>query len=137
MWYLAEILMAEPKRSGRRMYLCESCNVLFQAASAAEALRKANAWGRAYQDESPGGLRFLGVAHLSDVGEELGEGVDICGRFFLKNDVWGRTRNLIPPARELKAVRIERNSDTPLGEMMTEHQRRLLRRSYPNQGGGG
>ncbi len=39
MWCLAEILFAQPKQADRRMYACESCNVLLQANSADEAER--------------------------------------------------------------------------------------------------
>ncbi|MEX0268811.1 hypothetical protein AB3R30_06705 [Leptolyngbyaceae cyanobacterium UHCC 1019] len=44
MWYLAEILFAQPRQADRRMYACESCNVLLQVISAAEAYDKAQAW---------------------------------------------------------------------------------------------
>jgi hypothetical protein len=133
MWYLAEVLLAEPKRRDRRIYLCESCNVLFQAAVAKEAYRKAVSWGRAYESESSSGVRFLGVAHLSTIGEELGDGVDICGRFFQKRDVWARKPELIPAQSQLAAIRWERNRDTPVGELLSPRQVQLIRRNNPRR----
>ena len=81
-WYLAELLFAEPPQSGRAEFQCEACNVVFRAASAVEAYRKAVSWGLAYAAEPPAGMRLLGVSHLTTVGEELGDGTQICGRFF-------------------------------------------------------
>jgi hypothetical protein len=124
MWYIAEILFAQPKQADRRMYLCESCNVLFRAENGEEAYRKATAWGAEHEADS--NLRLLGVSHMSSIGEELAEGVDIAGRFFHKRDVWDRQDKLIPSPEELKAIHLEQNMHTPLGDLMTSRQVRML-----------
>ena len=35
-------------------------------------------------------MSFVGVTHLTTIGEELKDGVDICGRFFECSDIWDR-----------------------------------------------
>src|SRR5690348_16794066 len=97
MWYLAEILFAEPPRPDRAEYQCESCDVVLQAADAAEAYQKAVAWGLTYAAEPASAMRPLGVAHLTAIGEELGDGTEICGRFFEARSVWERVSEFIPP----------------------------------------
>jgi hypothetical protein len=121
-WYLAELLFAEPPRPDRVEYQCESCNVVFQAPDASEAYRKAVAWGRAYTAEPPAGMRLLGVSHLTSVGKELGDGTEICGRLFRTPDVWARIGELVPPPEQLKAMQWERGRDTPLEELLSPEQ---------------
>src|SRR5437868_6051082 len=97
MWYIAVVMMAQPKERGRRRYLCETCNVLFSAADAGEAYRKAITWGTNYEADSMYGLKLLGVSTLCEIGNTLGDGVDISGCFFQKLDVWDRRSRIIPP----------------------------------------
>lgn len=52
MWYVAAVMMAQPKKRGRRRYLCETCNVLLSAADAGAAYRKAVEWGTRYEADS-------------------------------------------------------------------------------------
>ena len=85
------------------------------------------AWGAAHEADSA--LKALGVSHLTTIGETLGEGIDICGRFFHKRDVWDHKDKLIPPPEELKAIRWEWSMDRPLGELLTRHGVRLLRQA--------
>jgi hypothetical protein len=127
MWYLAEILFAEPKRANRRMYMCESCNVIFQSNSAKEAYDKALIWGKKYIADASGRLQLLGVSDLTSIDEEIGEGVEICGRYFQKLDVWDRVDKLIPLQEQLSGVQWE-TSDKPIGEMLDPHQLYLLKR---------
>jgi hypothetical protein len=61
-WYLAEILFAEPRQDGRAVYQCESSNVLISAATAAEAYGKAVDWGRGYAAEPPATMALLGAS---------------------------------------------------------------------------
>jgi len=125
MWYLAEILLAEPRQTERRAYQCEACNVVFAADSADEAHRKAVTWGRRYAVEPPAALQFVGVSHLTTIGEVLGDGVEICGRFFESADVWDRERS----PESLKAVVWEANQDTPLGELLSPAQVAQVKRA--------
>ena len=128
MWYLAEILFAEPRQADRQACQCESCNVVFDAATAADAYRKAVAWGQDYAAEPPTVMQFLGVSHLTTIGDRLGDGVEICGRLFESEDVWDRVAELVPPPETLKAVAWEQNQDKPLGESMTVDQIAQLKR---------
>jgi hypothetical protein len=130
MWYLAELLFAERPRLDRAEFQCEACNVVFLAPSAVAAYRKAVAWGLAYASEPPAGMRLLGVSHLTTVGEELGDGTEICGRFFQAAAVWEQVGELIPPPEQLKAVQWERGRDTPLGELLSPEQVAQLRRVW-------
>jgi hypothetical protein len=132
-WYLAEILFAEPP-SDRTECQCEACNVVFQAGSAVEAYRKAVAWGLAYAAEPPAYLQLLGVTHLTTVGEELGDGTEICGRFFETPALWDRVGEMTPSPEQLKAVQWERGRDTPLGELLSPVQAAQLRRAWGQEG---
>jgi hypothetical protein len=125
MWYLAEILFAEPRQAEPRAYQCESCNVVFDAATAADACQKAVKWGQKYAGEAPARLQFVGVSHLTTIGDRLGDGVEICGRFFECADVWDRAAELVS---SLEAVVWEQNQNTPLGELLTPEQIAQLRR---------
>ena len=130
MWYLAELLFAEPPQPDRVEYRCESCNVLFRTIDAVGAYRRAIAWGLDYAAQPPAGMRMLGVSHLTTVGEELGDGTEICGRFFQAMAVWQREGELIPPPEQLKAIQWERGRDTPPGELLSAEQVAQLRRAW-------
>jgi hypothetical protein len=129
-WYLAEILFAEPARSDLADYACESCNVVFRAAGAAEAYHKAVAWGRNYADDPPAAMRLLGVSQLTLVGEELLDGTEISGRFFTAPAVWERREHMIPPPEQLAAVQWEQSADTPLERLLTAEQIEQLKQVW-------
>jgi hypothetical protein len=128
-WYLAEILFAEPPLAGRTEHQCEACNVVFQATNAAEAYHKAVAWGQAYAAEPPAGMRLLGVSHLTTVGEELRDGTEIGGRFFQATAPWERIGEFVPPPDQLKAVQWEGGRNTPLGELLDPEKVAQLKRA--------
>ncbi len=127
MWYVAVVMMAQPKQPPRRRYLCESCNVLLSAPNAAEAYRKAVAWGTHYESISIYGLKLLGISVLHEIGSAIGDGVDISGCFYQKLDVWDRRSQIIPGPEELQAIRIAQNMDKTLGELLTPYQIQLMR----------
>jgi hypothetical protein len=127
MWYVAVVMMAQPKKRGRRRYVCESCNVLLSATNAVEAYGKAVTWGTNYESESIYGLKLLGISVLHEIGETIGDGVEISGRFFQKLDVWKRRDKIIPLPERLQAIRIAQNMDTPIGELLSTHQIQLMR----------
>jgi hypothetical protein len=129
-WYLAELLFAEPAQADRAEGECEACNVVFQTPSAVEAYRKAVAWGLAHATEPPARMQFLGVAHLTTVGEELGDGTEICGRFFQSRAVWDRVGEMIPPPEQLPAIQWERGHHTPLGELLSPEQVARLKEAW-------
>ena len=130
MWYLAEILFAEPPASGPATYQCESSNVLLRADSAVEAYRRAIDWGLAYVAEPDATMRLLGVASLTTIGDELGDGTDLCGRLFQESDVWAGNGRLIPVPNELAAVRWEHGQDVPLDSLLAPDQLSQLRRVW-------
>jgi len=132
MWYLAEILLAEARETGRESYQCEACNVIFDAPTAADAYRKAVAWGLGYAAETPAGMKFLGISHLTTIGTQLGDGVEICGRFFESLDVWDRVAQVVPPMQLLKAIQWEQNQDTPIDELLSPAHIDQLRHRWPD-----
>jgi hypothetical protein len=129
MWYLAEILFAEPRRVDRHAHQCEACNVVFDATTAREAYQKAMAWGQSYAAEPPGGMQLLGVSHLTSIGDQLGDGIEVCGRFFETANPWDQPAELVPAPEALKAIVWEQNQDTPLGELLTPEQIAALKRA--------
>jgi hypothetical protein len=110
--------------------------VLISAATASEAYQKAAGWGRRYAAEPPAAMELLGVSHLTTVGEELGDGVEICGRFFEEPDVRSRREELVPPAGQLEAERWERGGDIPLGAPLSAEQVAMLRRRFGDPAAG-
>jgi hypothetical protein len=130
MWYLAEILLVERPKADRHSHQCESCNVLFDAATALDAYRRAVEWGNEYAAEPSSAMQLVGVAHLTTVGEELGDGVEICGRLFECSGPWDRVAELVPAPQLLKAMLWEKNQDTPLGEILSTEQVARLRRRW-------
>lgn len=133
MWYLAELLFAEPPHTDRVDSQCESCNVVFQSADAIEAYRKAIAWGLKYAAEPPARMTLLGVSHLTSVGQDLGDGTEICGRFFEAPAVWGRVAELVPQPGQLKAILWEQGREVSLGELLSPEQVAQLRRAWGQQ----
>jgi len=129
-WYLAEIVIAEPPEPDRAEYQCEASSVVFQAANSSEAYQKAIAWGQAYADDSPARMRLLGVSHLTTVGEELCDGTEICGQFFQAPAVWERVGEFVPPQDQLGAVRWEQGRDVPVGELLSPEQVAQLKRTW-------
>lgn len=130
MWYLAEILFAEPPDEANTDFQCEACNVVFQTADAVGAYRRAIAWGRNYAAEPPVRMLLLGVSQLTTVSEELGDGTEICGRFFEAPAVWELVVELVPPPSELKAVIWEQSGNVTLGELLDPEQIARLRRVW-------
>ena len=130
MWYLAEILFAERPQNVLDEYQCESSNVVLQATTAADAYQRAVAWGLAHASEPPVVMSLLGVSNLTTIGEELGDGTDICGRLFREPDVWRRVSDLVPAPGDLSAIRWESGQDTPLDALLTPTQLEMLQRAW-------
>jgi hypothetical protein len=129
MWYVVHLLFAgEPQAEGKPV-LCESCQVLFDAPTALAACDRGEAWGREYERGSP--MKLLGIEWVHRLDEAPGDGVEVGGRFMDVDDPWGRRDELIPPREELKAVLWE--TDTPIGEMMSDEQIERLHRYFENE----
>src|SRR5262245_633354 len=101
----------------------------FDTATATKAYDKAMAWGQGYAAEPPAKMQLLGVSQLTSVGDQLGDGIEICGRFFETANPWGGAAELLPAPASLKAVVWEQNQDTPLAELLTPEQIAALRRA--------
>lgn len=126
MWYIAVIYMAQPEKPGRRRYTCESSNVLISSDNPSEAYDKANAWGKRHEEKNIFGLQFLGVTLLHEIGDEIGDGVDISGVLFTKLDVWKRRNEIVPAREELSAIYIAENMDKTLEEVISPLGKQLL-----------
>jgi len=123
-WYVVHLLFAgEPEGEDKRA-LCESCQVLFQAESALAACDRGEAWAREHERESQS--KLLGIEWVHRLDQAPADGVEVGGRFQDIDDPWGRRDQLIPPREELKAVLWE--TDTPIGEMMSDEQLERLSR---------
>jgi hypothetical protein len=73
-------------------------------------------------------MQLLGVLHLTTIGNQLADGVEVCGQFFEASDVWDRVGELVPAPELLKAIVWEQNQGTPLGELLTQEQIAQLKR---------
>lgn len=125
MWYSAVIMLTQPRIPNRRRYFCETCRVLFNAPTANEAYRKAVRWGEAQE-----GMKLLGVTSLYEVGEEIGDGIEIGGNVFTKLDVWDRKSQIIPNRKELSAIRLENGKETPINQLMSQSKLRSFRQMF-------
>ncbi len=128
MWYLAEIITAEKPKKGRRVFVCESSNVLIEETSAYKAYAEAMRWGLQYTSGPSCPMRLLGVAHLTTLAPTIGPGTDIVGDIYRRRDVWRRRRSLIPRIKGLAAIRWEDRRHTPLRRLLRPEQVKNLRR---------
>lgn len=128
MWYLAEVITAEKPKKGRRVFVCESSNVLIEATSANRAYGEAMRWGLKNTSGPSCAMRLLGVLHLTWIGTEIGHGTDLDGDIFRKKEVWRKRRGLIPRRKDLAAIRWEAERHTPLGRLLRPQQIENLRR---------
>ena len=123
MWYVAEMLFAQPKAEGVESVVCEECDVLFEAGSATEAYDKALAWAADYADD-PAALAFVGVENVRSLSEPPADGVEVGGGFYESDDVWERQHE-IPAREEIVTIRAELAPDTTVGEMLNDRKRRI------------
>jgi hypothetical protein len=129
MWYRADLLFAQLPKEGKLSVKCETCNVLFEASCAVEVYDKAVRWAAEHVDNSL--FRFVGVENISDIGaEQPGDGTEIAGAFFDDENVWERKDDLIPEKNKLTAIMWEQNRDMPVGQLMTDKQKKDLREIF-------
>ena len=125
-WYVVDVLFAEHPNQGADTVLCESCTVLFHADSAEAAYDRALGWADAHVSESR--LRLVGIVHMHSLIEAPGDGVEIAGSFTEQPNPWDRLDELVPPREQIPVVVLERNLDTPVGELLDEDTLARLRR---------
>jgi hypothetical protein len=129
MWYVVDILFAQPPHDDTKVVQCESCNVLFEGATAREVYAKAQAW--AVEHERDNNYRFAGIQHLWSLQEPRpGEGDEIGGVFFEEEDFWDRLDEFIPKDKNIPVIQLEDHPDTPVREFLSESQLDMLRKVF-------
>ena len=125
MWYVTHLLFAQRPRKGKRRVKCESCRVLFRAASALKCYDRALAWAQVHEQE--GLFQFVGVQNIDVlVDTKIGDGSEIGGSIYDAFDVWQSVGSLIPKKQDIHAIWLERHRHTPVGKLMTPKQKRDL-----------
>ena len=128
-WYVAYLLFAQEAKLDEQRVKCESCDILFEAQSALEVYDKAVIWAKDHEIDNL--FKFVGVEHIREIGDERPtDGTEIGGSFFDNKNVWERQQELIPKKHELKAVILEQNIDTPLGELMSDGEKKHLKEVF-------
>jgi hypothetical protein len=126
MWYVVHLLFAPAVSEAGKPVLCETSQVLIEAANAFAACDRGEAWGREHQKEST--MRLVGVEHVHVLDQAPGDGVEVGGMFIDIDDPWGRRNELIPPRDQLSAVKWER--DVPISDFATPEQMARLHRIF-------
>ncbi len=128
-WYVADLLFAQRSDGESKTVLCESSQVLFEAPTAEAAYDKALAWARQHEQDSA--FRFVGVMQIHSLDSAPCDGCEIGGEFFEESGVWERVAEFVPPKEEIPVIILERDSDTPVGELISEETKAVLRRLFP------
>ena len=123
MWYVVEMLFAQPPTDSAESAVCEQCDVLFEAPSALAAYQKGIAWATNYAD-NPAEQRFVGIENVRSLNEPPGDGVEVGGGFFESDDVWDRLDEL-PAPEDIVEIRAEFNPETKVGDLLNEQKRRI------------
>ncbi|MGI8544303.1 MAG: hypothetical protein ACR2MD_12635 [Aridibacter sp.] len=128
-WYVVWFLFAQLPKEGKKFVMCESSQVLFRSKTANEAYDKALIW--ANEQEKDNNFKFVGIEHMSDLlDEEIVDGTEIDGSFFKKKNIWEQRNEIIPDKNAIKAIMWEENQDTPVGELMTDNQKKKMREIF-------
>ncbi|MHC4641536.1 MAG: hypothetical protein ACYS32_07820 [Planctomycetota bacterium] len=129
MWYVVDILFAQPLRKDEATVQCESCDVLFEAPSALIAYDKAVKWAK--ENEKDNNFKYVGIHHLYSLEEEQpGDGSEIGGNFFEEEDLWERVDEFIPDPKEIRTIKGEENPDVPIGDLMSEEDTKRLEKLF-------
>lgn len=128
MWYVVHLLFAQ---EGSHTVVCETSQRIFQAVDANAAYERGELWAREYEQES--NFLFVGIEHIKRIDEELGDGCEVGGCFSEEENVWQRRSELIPPKQDLSAIMWERDMDTPVADIMTDNQKRLMRQIFTDE----
>ena len=126
MWYVAEMLFAQPKVEGVECVVCEECDVLFEAATAIEAYDKALAWAADYADD-PTELALVGIENVRSLNEPPADGVEVGGGFYESEDIWER-QGEIPARDEIVTIRAELAPETKVSEMLNDRKRGIWKK---------
>ncbi len=129
MWYVVHMLFAQKSAPNSETFACETSQVLFKAPPKyrrSQPYARGEEWAR--QHERDNCFLFVGIEHIKRLDGEPGDSCEVGGSFSEQPDVWLRRSELIPAKEDLSAIKLERNLDTPIGDLMSEEQKRLLRR---------
>lgn len=69
----------------------------------------------------------MGIEHIHSLDGKPTDGSEIGGSFFDEKNVRERKRDLIPDKSKIPAILWEEDKDVPIGELMTETQRQILK----------
>lgn len=102
---------------------------IVQSKTANEAYDKALIWAK--EEEKDNNFKFVGIEHISELlDEEIVHGTEIDGSFFKKKNVWERKDEIIPDKNAIQAIMLEKNQGTPVRELMTDNQKRMMREIF-------
>jgi hypothetical protein len=125
MWYVVDILFAQKSDCSSEIVQCESCNVLFEAPSALIAYEKAEKWAAEHEKDSA--FKYVGICNVKSLGcTTLGEGTEVGGSFFEEKYFWNRINDFIPDKSEIAAIVLEANTNTPIGELMSDETKKRI-----------
>ena len=129
MWYVVDILVAQPPREDEAIVQCESCDVLFEAPAALIAYDKAVKWAKEHERDND--FRYVGIHHLYSLEEEQPrDGSEIGGNFFEEENLWDRVDEFIPDPKEIPTIKVEENPDVPIGDLMSEKDKKRLEKLF-------
>ena len=128
-WYVADLLFAQATEETCATVLCESSQVLLEALNADHAYVKAMEWARRHEEDSS--MKLVGVRHLHSLTEPPGDGCEVGGGFFEEPGIWERRDELIPPKDEIPVLVLERNPNTPVGELIDDETKAKLHKLFP------
>lgn len=128
-WYIVDLLFAQPSDDSTQPVVCESCQVLFEAATAEAAYDKALDWARQHIEDSA--FRLVGVRHVHSLDSAPCDGCEVGGRFFEEAGVWQRVAEFVPAKEDIPIIKMEHNPDTPVGELVANETMAMLRKILP------
>ena len=132
MWYLGYLLFATIESDSEEEYVCETCNVLFEAVTAEEALQAAELWAKGYETETK---KFVGIEEIRYIQDDRPKhGDEIAGSIFNEKDIWSRVLDFIPKKTELAAIRWEgEEANIPIENQLSEKEVNNLKKILDNE----
>jgi hypothetical protein len=128
-WYVVHLLFAQLPKDEKSSGKCESCHVLFHAVSALAAYDKGVAWAQSHIEDT--NFHFVGVEHIHSLDDDPPvDGTEIGGSFFDEENIWERQGEFIPEKENIPAIMWEANSGIPVGELMTEKQKKDIKEIF-------
>jgi hypothetical protein len=127
-WYVVHLLFAQLPKEEKSSVKCESCHVLFHAPSALAAYDKGVTWAQSHIEDT--NFQFVGVEHIHSLDDDPADGTEVGGSFFDEENIWERKSEFIPEKENIPAIMWEVNMDVPVGELMTEKQKKDIKEIF-------